>query len=114
MLRTSDQVAKIAYSRMLLNTDHLWARIQRAEARFIASLDGLVGGASILDFGCGRAPLPGSSTAMGYRVKGVDYLDGLVNEHTNSRHGENSGVPNSRSQMSDSRSGRQFDLVLCL
>lgn len=115
MLRTSDQVAKIAYSRMLLNTDHLWARFSEPEARFIASLDGLVGGASILDFGCGTGRHSLELAAMGYRVKGVDYLDGLVERaHELAARRE---LRSTQFEVADCRTadlGRQFDLVLCL
>lgn len=53
MLRTSDAVAKQAYSRMRLNASHRWARHTSAELALIMRECQLEAGATVLDIGCG-------------------------------------------------------------
>lgn len=78
MLKSSDQVAKRAYSRMLLNEGHRWAQHSRQEAQFIAAISGEQPGASILDFGCGTGRHALELAEMGFDVTGIDYLDVLI------------------------------------
>ena len=79
MLRTNDQVAKTAYSRRLLNQDHVWANHSTHEVDLILSLSGLKpGNASVLDFGCGTGRHALELALKGFDVAAVDYLDKLV------------------------------------
>jgi 2-polyprenyl-3-methyl-5-hydroxy-6-metoxy-1,4-benzoquinol methylase len=116
MLKSSDQVAKRAYSRMLLNKGHHWVQHSKAEAQFIASLCDLKpGAASILDFGCGTGRHALELASMGLDVTGIDYLDNFVG-----RARENAAereIAHTQFKVGDCRQvnlGRQFDLVLCL
>lgn len=116
MLKSSDQVAKVAYSRMLLNEDHRWAQHSKSEAHFIASLCSLKpDGASILDFGCGTGRHALELAAMGFDVSGIDYLDSLVQRAR--EHADRRELARAQFLVADCRDtdlGRQFDVVVCL
>jgi len=116
MLKSSDQVAKLAYSRMLINVDHRWAQYGKSEAAFIASLsEAKPGTPSVLDFGCGTGRHAIELAAMGFDVCGIDYLDNLVK-----RAREDAGrrkLASIQFRVADCRDidlGRQYDIVLCL
>lgn len=116
MLKSSDQVVKLAYSRMLLNENHAWAQHGRTEAQFIASLsESDPRATSVLDLGCGTGRHALELAASGFDVFGVDYLENLV-----AKARENAATRNlDRIQfgVADCREidlQRQFDLVLCL
>jgi 2-polyprenyl-3-methyl-5-hydroxy-6-metoxy-1,4-benzoquinol methylase len=116
MLNSSDQVTKIAYSRMLLNEDHRWAHFGAVEARFIAALPGVAPGiTSVLDLGCGTGRHAIELGSIGFEVTGIDYLENLVaraREVAERKH-----LLNVSFEAADCRKvdlGRRFDLVLCL
>lgn len=116
MLNSSDQVTKIAYSRMLLNEGHRWAQFGSEEARFIAALPGVTSGdTSVLDFGCGTGRHALELGGMGFEVTGIDYLEKLVaraRESADQKH-----LSNVLFEVADCRKAdlkRKFDLVLCL
>ncbi len=116
MLDSSDQVTKIAYSRMLLNEGHQWARFGADEARFIAALPGVTpGSTSVLDFGCGTGRHAAELGGMGFEVTGIDYLENLVAHARESA--DRKKLSNVRFEIADCRNvdlGRRFDLILCL
>jgi 2-polyprenyl-3-methyl-5-hydroxy-6-metoxy-1,4-benzoquinol methylase len=115
MLKSSDQVAKRAYSRMLLNKDHLWAQYSKPEAQFIASLDGVKPEASILDFGCGTGRHALELAELGFDVTGIDYLDSLIDRaREEAARREPTRLHFSVADCRDIELGRQFDVVLCL
>jgi 2-polyprenyl-3-methyl-5-hydroxy-6-metoxy-1,4-benzoquinol methylase len=78
MLKASDHVARQAYSRMLLNRDHVWARHASQEAEFVVDHCKLQKGAAVLDLGCGTGRHALELAARGIDVTGVDYVDSLV------------------------------------
>lgn len=116
MLNSSDQVTRIAYSRMLLSKGHRWAQFGGNEARFIASLPGVSPRtASVLDFGCGTGRHAIELAEMGFEVTGIDYLDNLVARSRESAHQKQ--LSNVRFEVGDCRNvdlQREFDLILCL
>ncbi len=115
MLKTSDDVARRAYSRMLLNRDHRWAQFAKPESRFVASITGLKAGASVLDFGCGTGRHALEFAAMDFNVCGVDYLDALVaRARDNAQRMKLADVQFDVADCRNVELGRQFDLVICL
>jgi 2-polyprenyl-3-methyl-5-hydroxy-6-metoxy-1,4-benzoquinol methylase len=116
MLKSSDQVAKAAYSRMLLNKEHRWAQYSKPEARFIAGLtDAEPQTASILDFGCGTGRHALELSEIGFEIQGIDYLDQLIERARADAAQRN--LANIHFEVADCRDadlGRQFDIVLCL
>jgi 2-polyprenyl-3-methyl-5-hydroxy-6-metoxy-1,4-benzoquinol methylase len=116
MLKSSDQVTKVAYSRMLLNEAHRWARFGAREAQFIASLPGVKAGeTSILDFGCGTGRHATELGAMGFHVIGIDYLSQLVDRaRENASHRNLTRVQFETADCREVDFGKHFDLVLCL
>jgi len=116
MLKSSDSVTKRAYSRMLLNQDHRWARFAEPEARFIASLPASQPGTTfVLDLGCGTGRHALELCATGFDVIGIDYLDDLVQRaRTNAALRKLSRVQFEVADCREVDLGRQFDLVLCL
>ena len=116
MLKSSDQVTKVAYSRMLLDKEHRWAQFGAMEAQFIASLPGISpDSTSVLDFGCGTGRHAIELAAMGYPVVGIDYLGNLIERAREAAHRKN--LANVRFEIGDCRDvdlGRTFDLVVCL
>lgn len=116
MLNSSDQVTKVAYSRMLLNERHRWAHFGADEARFIANLPGLGStGTSVLDLGCGTGRHAIELAAMGFEVTGIDYLENLVMRARETAIRKE--LSNAHFDVADCRTvdcGRKFDLVLCL
>jgi SAM-dependent methyltransferase/GNAT superfamily N-acetyltransferase len=75
MVRTSDAVAKEAYSRMRLKASHAWAQHTPAEVALIMRECVLVAGASVLDIGCGTGRHIRALAQHGIRGTGVDYLE---------------------------------------
>jgi len=116
MLKSSDQVAKRAYSRMLLNEGHRWALHAAPEAQFVVSVCGAKpSSASILNLGCGTGRHSLELAMMGFDVTGVDYLDSLIEKARSEALKKQ--LHNVQFEVGDCRSidvGRQFDIVLCL
>jgi len=115
MLKASDQVAKQAYSRMLLNEDHHWARYAAQEAEFIVANCDLRKGATVLDVGCGTGRHVLELAARGLDVTGIDYVDSLVGRATDAARSK--GLSNANFLATDCRTsdlGRQYDAFVCL
>lgn len=77
MVKTSDDIAKEAYSRMDL-TNQPWARHTTAETEFILRECGLEPGMRVLDFGCGTGRHSNMLSRHGLLVTGVDYVDSSI------------------------------------
>lgn len=115
MLNTSDQVAKKAYSRMLLNKDHVWAQHDEVEAQFIASLCSLAASTSILDFGCGTGRHSVALASLGFKVSGVDYIGDFIERARQTA--AKRKLADVRFEVGDCREielGQVYDVVLCL
>ena len=78
MLAVSGQVAKCAYSRMLLDSAHKWAQHTAEEVRFVVESCNLTSGQTVLDLGCGTGRHVLDLAARGFNATGVDYLDHLI------------------------------------
>ena len=78
MLNASDQITKIAYSRMQLDSSHLWAQHADKEAQFIIEYCKLVTGGTVLDLGCGKGRHSILLAKSGLEITGVDYVEDLV------------------------------------
>lgn len=113
MVRTSDAVAKQAYSRMRLNASHAWAQHTPAEVELILRECGVGPGSSVLDIGCGTGRHILALAKQGVFGTGVDYLPEAVEaRREEARH-------NSLAQFvpGDARElflETKFDAVLCL
>ena len=113
MVRTSDAVAKQAYSRMRLNASHAWAQHTPAEVALITRECGLVPGSSVLDIGCGNGRHITALAEQGIFGTGVDYLPEAIEK----RQAETCAHPLAEFVLGDARElylERKFDAVLCL
>ena len=78
LLKSFDDMAKDAYSRMLMDNKHVWSKHTKKEVDFIIKECNLSSGASVLDFGCGTGR---HSITLGDRnlhATGVDYTKELL------------------------------------
>ena len=113
MMRTSDEVAKRAYSRMRLDASHRWAQYTPAEVQFIIRECKLAAGRTALDIGCGSGRHVFGLAKQGVLATGVDYLSEAIDERSAAAVGE----PNAAFLLGDARDlnlGQTFDAVLCL
>src|ERR1022692_1977776 len=113
MMRTSDEVAKRAYSRMRLDASHRWAQYTPAEVQFIIRECKLAAGRTALDIGCGSGRHVFGLAKHGVLATGVDYLSEAIDERSAAAVGE----PNAAFLLGDARDlnlGQTFDAVLCL
>ncbi len=113
MVRTSDAVAKQAYSRMRLNASHTWAQHTPAEVTLIMRECRLVPGSSVLDIGCGTGRHIFALAQRGVLGMGVDYLIEAIEK----RQAEARSDERAQFVLGDAREldlDRQFDAVLCL
>jgi SAM-dependent methyltransferase len=113
MLRTSDAVAKQAYSRMRLNASHTWAQHTPAEVSLIMRECKLVPGSSVLDIGCGTGRHIMALAKQGVLGAGVDYLPEAIDEPQAEAHSN----PRAQFVLGDAREfylERQYDAALCL
>jgi 2-polyprenyl-3-methyl-5-hydroxy-6-metoxy-1,4-benzoquinol methylase/GNAT superfamily N-acetyltransferase len=111
MLRTSDAVAKHAYSRMRLNASHRWAQHTAEEVAVIMCECRLVPGATVLDIGCGTGRHVRALAKHGISATGVDYLPEAIGNH-GTRH--EPGVDFKIGDARDLDLSCRFDAVLCL
>lgn len=80
MLNSSDNIAKEAYSRMLMDdTSHKWAKYTKQEISYILDVCNLNKKANILDVGCGMGRHSIELSHRGYTVTGLDYAEILIN-----------------------------------
>ncbi len=75
MLDASDSVARYAYKRMDINSDHKWANHTQSEVDFIVEEFKLKSGCKIYDFGCGQGRHSLELASRGFSVVGIDYID---------------------------------------
>jgi 2-polyprenyl-3-methyl-5-hydroxy-6-metoxy-1,4-benzoquinol methylase/GNAT superfamily N-acetyltransferase len=114
MLKASDQVARQAYSRMLL-TEQAWARHTREEVSLIIEYCALAPGAKILDFGCGTGRHVIGLLERGFECTGIDYVENLITSAIETTQAK--GLLRARFQVNDCRTvdlGEQFDAVIAL
>lgn len=89
MLGASDQVVKLALSRMALDSSHSWTRYTPVEVQLIMEYCAVGEGANILDLGCGNGRHSLELAARGIHVTGADYLENLIgfaNQEAENRH----------------------------
>ena len=115
MLAASDQIAVQAYSRMLLNSEHHWARHTNKESDEIVEYCRIKPGQSVLDFGCGTGRHAIRLAELGARVTGVDYVEAFI-ERAKSlvRPQQASRTSFVDADCRDVRLAQCFDAVLCL
>lgn len=81
MLTASDRATKLAYSRMLLETDsQTWARGQETEVDFIIQNCGIGPGSTVLDFGCGKGRHSLLFGERGIAATGIDYISAFIDD----------------------------------
>ena len=115
MLTASDQVAKRAYSRMLLNSSHRWAQHAPEEATRIVEYCNLTDGQTVLDLGCGSGRHVLELAARGLEATGVDYLEHLIRSGREQASARN--LSGAQFLEGDSRHidlGQNYDAVVCL
>jgi 2-polyprenyl-3-methyl-5-hydroxy-6-metoxy-1,4-benzoquinol methylase/GNAT superfamily N-acetyltransferase len=113
MLRTSDAVAKRAYSRMRLTASHRWAQYTPAEAALIMRECQLREGNTVLDIGCGTGRHVVELAKNGILGTGVDYLSEAIGV----RKAETANQSRVDFEVGDARElylEKTFDAVLCL
>lgn len=74
MLNTSDDIVKLAYSRMLISSNQKWTNHTKKEVDFILKHTDISPGKTIIDFGCGRGRHAIALKKLGYKVFAVDYI----------------------------------------
>lgn len=75
MLNTSDDVVKLAYSRMNITGEHSWTKYTKNEAEYIISNSDIKKGQKIIDFGCGIGRHSIALSDSGYDVTAIDYIE---------------------------------------
>lgn len=78
MLYVSDKVTRKAYSRMNLDSSHLWTKHTSDEANSIFKFCNLQEGNTVLDLGCGKGRHSIELAKRGIQVTGIDYIDSLI------------------------------------
>ncbi|HNY39005.1 MAG TPA: bifunctional N-acetyltransferase/class I SAM-dependent methyltransferase, partial [Bryobacteraceae bacterium] len=113
MVRTSDVVAKQAYSRMRLNASHAWAQHTPAEVELIIRECELAPGSSVLDVGCGTGRHIKALAKHDILGTGVDYLPEAI-ETRNAEVRDDSRAQFVLGDARDLHLEMKFDAVLCL
>ena len=80
MLRTSDAVAKHAYSRMRLDASHAWGKHTAAEVALVMRECRIGPRSTVLDIGCGSGRHVLELAKHGICATGVDYLPEAIEE----------------------------------
>lgn len=75
MLNTSDDIVKLAYSRMSISDSHKWTLHTNQEVSYIEEESSMLPGQTIIDFGCGQGRHSLRFCEMGYNVFSVDYVE---------------------------------------
>lgn len=78
MLNASDQVTRQAYSRMQLDSSHLWAKHADSEIEFIVDQFNIKNNHTVLDLGCGKGRHSLALAKKGLDVVGIDYNNNLI------------------------------------
>nr|VFK50133.1 MAG: Methyltransferase domain-containing protein [Candidatus Kentron sp. TUN]VFK51151.1 MAG: Methyltransferase domain-containing protein [Candidatus Kentron sp. TUN]VFK57334.1 MAG: Methyltransferase domain-containing protein [Candidatus Kentron sp. TUN] len=115
MIDTSDQVAKHAYSRMLLNEGHNWSKHTKKEIDFIIEKCGLMPGKTVLDMGCGKGRHALALAEKGLQVTGVDYVSAFIENARQEARKKN--LKTVKFSVDDGRKielGQDYDAVICL
>jgi 2-polyprenyl-3-methyl-5-hydroxy-6-metoxy-1,4-benzoquinol methylase len=113
MLKSSDDVARQAYSRMRLKASHRWAQHTSPEVDLIVRECGLSPGSTILDIGCGSGRHVMELAKRGFLSMGIDYLSQSI-EACNTKA---KNIPAAKFVCCDARTfsaGETFDAVLCV
>lgn len=79
MLNTSDDVVKLAYSRMEITGEQKWTKNTNKEVDLIIKKSHIKTGDTIIDFGCGMGRHSIALSELGYKVTAIDYVDNNVN-----------------------------------
>ena len=116
MIDASDQVAKQAYSRMLLNSSHRWAQHTEKEVALILKWCNLSPGMTVLDVGCGSGRHVVKLAEHSIAATGVDYISELIRDARSAA--ERSGSEASATfREGDARIinlGEEYDAVICI
>lgn len=116
MLGASDQVVKLALSRMALDAHHRWAQHTPVEVQRIMEYWALSEGSAVLDVGCGNGRHSLQLAESGIAATGVDYLNNLIDTARNRATYE--GLERlARFLVADCRYidlGKTYDAVICL
>lgn len=116
MLRASDDVARTAYSRMLIDGNHAWAKHGVAEVDYIIrTLELRAGSDEIVDFGCGTGRHVLELRKRGILAIGIDHVDELLERARKAA--MSAHLPLASFLPGDCRDvslQRQFDAAICL
>ncbi len=75
MLDTSDDVVKLAYSRMKITDNQKWTKYTAKEVNYIIKNSGIKKGGTVIDFGCGTGRHSIALSELGYDVYAIDYVE---------------------------------------
>jgi len=118
MLNTSDNIAKEAYSRMLMNeTSHVWANYTKQEIDYIVNVCDLQKNKRILDVGCGMGRHTIELSKRGYDVTGIDYAETLITSAKKHAESENVKLSLLTCDITESElpfSNSSFDCIICV
>nr|VFK18635.1 MAG: Methyltransferase domain-containing protein [Candidatus Kentron sp. LFY] len=115
MIRMSEQVVKRAYSRMLLDKKHKWAKHADKETDFIVEHCRLTPGDTVLDMGCGSGRHALALAEKGLRVTGIDYIPEFT-ERAN-QEARKKGLETVEFRTADGREmelDQDYDAAICL
>ena len=116
MLDASDEVVRQAYSRMVVDSGHSWAKHAVAESRFIRENCGLRDGDTVLDFGCGIGRHSVELAKHGLQVTSVDYCENSLGRLRDDAQ-QNDVLGSINIQLADCRTAsfdKHFACVVCL
>lgn len=115
MLKASDKITRMAYSRMALDSAHKWATHTDHEANHIIEACRLSKGQRVLDIGCGMGRHSNALASRGLSVSGVDYLDAYIQmAREESRRNTHSNVEFICRDCREGDFGIDYDAVICL
>ena len=115
MLYASDKVTSRAYSRMNLDSGHLWTKHTSNEVSSILEMCNLQEGNTVLDLGCGKGRHSIELAKRGLRVVGIDYIERLI--QLACKESEIFTINKPKFIVGDARHSklnRKFDSVICL
>jgi 2-polyprenyl-3-methyl-5-hydroxy-6-metoxy-1,4-benzoquinol methylase len=116
MLRASDEVTRVAYARMLLESpEQKWTAHYGEEVDFIVEQFASIDPKNILDFGCGMGRHSLELAARGFAVTGVDYVPAFI-ERASARAAE-LGLRDAKFISGDCKTialNERFDAAICL
>ena len=109
MIESSQDVVKLAYSRMNITKEQMWMQHTNQEVNYIIEDSQICKGGTVIDFGCGSGRHSIAFKKLGYNVIAIDYVEQNI-ENLKS----NNDIC---AKLADCRTvnlGQKADVILCL